>query len=239
MMYFRQANPANTGMKRDTAQIKYIVVHYTAGTKDTARNNVDAFTHLITKTSSHYFVDEVEVAQSVPVDRIAWHCGGKKYPNGAPAPFHGKCTNSNSIGVEMCSRINNRGQYYIPNQTEERTAEFVASIMLQYDIPIERVIRHYDVTGKHCPEPWVRVPDGWKFFLIKVKKYLDNYRPVEKEVDNVENRYQSLNEIPEVLRAEIKEMMDAGVLKGENGRLELTYDMIRCMVISWRIHKLK
>ena len=94
------SNRANYGGKR-TSQIAYIVVHYTASLGDTAKINADYFAREVVKASAHYFVDESAVWQSVPDDRIAWHCGGGMQGSGGHT-YYGKCKNANSIGVEIC-----------------------------------------------------------------------------------------------------------------------------------------
>lgn len=234
-MYYRQANPANfKRANRKKSDIKYIVVHYTAGKGDTARNNVDAFTHLVTKTSAHYFVDEKEVAMSVDPVNIAWHCGGKKYANGAPAPFHGKCTNSNSIGVEMCSDLYGN-QYVITADTQARAAKFVAQLMREYKVPIERVVRHYDVTGKWCPMPMVD-DRAWGKFLDMVKTYYKvGNSTAAQEVEKVKY-YEKIEDIPAgILRETVENLVDNGVIKGTGSGLHLTEDMIRTLIFVDRM----
>ena len=56
----------------------------------------------------------------------------------------------------MCSEKNNKGQYYINEQTQNKTLEVVQWLMEKYGVPLENVVRHYDVTGKLCPEPFVK-----------------------------------------------------------------------------------
>ena len=41
--------------------------------------------------------------------------------------------------------------------------------MNKYNIPIERVCRHFDVTGKLCPEPFVRNENEWQDFLRRLR----------------------------------------------------------------------
>ena len=40
--------------------------------------------------------------------------------------------------------------------------------MKKYDIPAANVIRHYDVTGKVCPEPYVRDTAAWNTFKTQI-----------------------------------------------------------------------
>ena len=137
--------------------IRYIVMHFTANDGDTAAGNANYFAGPNRKASAHYFVDEKEIYKTVRNGDVAWHCGAKKYR-------HDKCRNGNSIGIEMCSRKDANGQYYIKPETVANAAELVRSIMLAYGIPVDRVLRHFDVTGKACPEPWVRKPEDFEEF---------------------------------------------------------------------------
>lgn len=238
-MYYRKANSKNfSQVKRSVSNIHYIVVHYTAGKKDTARNNVDAFATHVTKTSAHFFVDEKEVCQSVPVEYAAWHCGGAKYKNGAPAPFYGKCLNANSIGVEMCSRFKD-GNFYIPYQTKILTARHVAELMRKYGVSLDHVIRHYDVTGKHCPEPFVRMPSEWAIFKTLVAQEYAKGGNTNGEMQKEENPkgvqemtyYEKLEEIPAgEMRDTVKDLNDLGIVKGTGKGLHLSEDMVRMLV---------
>lgn len=227
-MYYRKADPYNF-RGRGGKQIEYVVIHYDAGTKATARNNVDAFATHKPGTSAHYFVDENEVAQSVPENMSAQHCGGRKYNNGAPAPFHLNCMNSNSIGIELCSRKNGWGEYYIPVATQNRGARLVADIMRRFNIGMSHLIRHYDVTGKHCPEPFVREPRQWEDFKDLVEKYLN---PVEDEQEVKEHMiyYEKIGDIPDDVRREVVEdLVKKGVIKGTETGLHLSEDMVRIL----------
>ena len=150
---FQQAHRGNYTPRQGQARtIQYIVVHYTANSGDTAQNNLDYFAREVTGTSAHYFVDRASVRQSVLDTDIAWHCGAERYQ-------HPECRNSNSIGVEMCDSVG-----AVPAATRERTAAFVRELMERYQVPLENVLRHYDVTGKRCPAPWVDSPGEWEKF---------------------------------------------------------------------------
>lgn len=144
---------------RDTKKIEYIVIHFTAGFGDTSSGNCKYFKNNVTKSSAHYFVDSKEVLQSVPLDHAARHCGGKKL-SGNGGSLHGICTNTNSIGVELCN--DKKDPEYKPTEkTIENALELVRELMKKYSIPLKNVIRHYDVTGKCCPAYWVDTTE-WK-----------------------------------------------------------------------------
>ena len=150
---FVPADPSNYYSGRGGNPIKYIVVHYTANDGDTDEGNAHYFQGAGRRASAHYFVDEDSVTQSVRDTDGAWHCGGPL--ESSHHPLHNICMNRNSLGVEMCSdKVG--GKYVITAQTVDRTVELVRWLMAKYGIDVDHVVRHYDVTGKECPEPWVR-----------------------------------------------------------------------------------
>jgi N-acetylmuramoyl-L-alanine amidase CwlA len=144
--------------KNSTKRIKYIVVHY-VGSTGSAKNNADYFYNVYRGVSAHYFVGHKgEIWQCVDDADVAWHCGTKgKYK-------HRYCRNSNSIGIEMCCRKDSKGNWYFEDETVASTIELTKYLMKKYGVKIENVIRHYDVTGKQCPEPYVRNSAAWANF---------------------------------------------------------------------------
>ena len=150
------ANKSNYGAKRSTLAIKYIVVHYTANDGDTDENNGKYFKNNIVSASSHYFVDSDSVTQSVPDDYVAYSVGGKKYSNCSTTgggKFYGKCTNTNSLNIEICDDVKN-GVIYPSAQTIKNAIELTKQKMKEYNVPASNVIRHFDVNGKSCPAYW-------------------------------------------------------------------------------------
>ncbi len=140
-----------------TKEIRYLVVHYTANNGDTAWGNCQYFAREKVTASAHYFVDENEVCRSVRDEDTAYHCGASVYK-------HPECRNENSIGVELCSRKNADGTYYFLPDTIRRAQGLIRELMARYDIPVSRVVRHYDVTGKICPAP-LMLEGNWFDFL--------------------------------------------------------------------------
>lgn len=153
-MNFLQANSANY-LKGRTGTIQFIVIHYTGSSSaqgDTAKGNASYFANNEVKASAHYFVDEKEIWQSVKDADTAWHCG----KGSMPAIVHPTCRNFNSIGIEMCSKKNADGTYSIRNpETIEKAVQLTAQLVVAYGIPLGNILRHYDVTHKICPAPFV------------------------------------------------------------------------------------
>ena len=135
-------------------KIKYIVIHYT-GSEGTAANNVSYFNGGNRNASAHYFVDKSgEIREYCdPAKWYAWHCGGSL--ESSHHPYYGKCTNSNSIGIEICTHHNGKN-WEFTSKAVSAAIELTKSLMKQFGVAAANVIRHYDVTGKSCP----RVP-GW------------------------------------------------------------------------------
>lgn len=129
--------------------IKYIVVHY-VGAVSTALANAKYFQSTYRGASSHYFVDDTSIYQSVLDKDKAWSVGGTVYAN-TPHPLNKIATNSNTLNIEMCCVRNAAGSIAISDKTIENTQALIAQKMKEYNIPLANVIRHYDVTGKSCP----------------------------------------------------------------------------------------
>ena len=128
--------------------IKYIVIHY-VGAVSTAANNAAYFAGGDRGASAHYFVDDTSIWQSVEDKNAAWHCGGGRQSSDGGSLL-GKCTNLNSIGIEMCCKKKD-GKLYITDATKANTAWLVQYLMKKHSIPASRVVRHFDVNGKYCP----------------------------------------------------------------------------------------
>ena len=121
---------------------KYIVIHETANTK--AGANADAHynywnTSNSAKASAHFVVDDKKIIQLLPLDVKAWHVGDNK--------GYSDITNNNSIGIEIC--VNSDGNYDIAFQN---AVALTKQLMTELNIPIDRVVRHFDASGKNCPE---------------------------------------------------------------------------------------
>ena len=225
-MNFVQCNAANYRAGR-TQPVRYIVMHYTANNGDTARDNCDYY-HRVggLQASAHYFVDEYGAMQSVHEDDTAWHCGARAY-------WHPECRNANSIGIEMCSRKRADGSYYIKPETVANAAALAKDIMQRYGIDTDHVLRHYDVTGKRCPMPWVDDPEQWTAFndMLTPK----NTTTVEEDED-MATRYNTVAELPEWAQEETQKLIDRGALLGdEHGNLDVTMDMLRTMIVCQRM----
>ena len=143
--------------KNNVSRIKYIVIHY-FGSLGSAAAVANYFRSAYRGASAHYTLDEGDtVYQCVEDGDIAWHCGTKgKY-------LHPYCRNSNSIGIEVrpykidpsTAADATKKDWYFTDKTIDNLVVFTKYLMKKYNIPPENVVRHYDVTGKWCPRPYM------------------------------------------------------------------------------------
>lgn len=171
-------------------RIKYLVIHY-VGALGGAEANCKYYASQYIGASAHYYVGfSGEIWQSVEDKNIAWHCGTKS------GYKHPECRNANSLGIELCVR--NKGSladtsldWYFEDATVQAAIELTKELMAKHNVSADHVIRHYDVTGKICPNPyvynhtqhtweafkaelmgievkkssgWVQVTDGWMYY---------------------------------------------------------------------------
>ena len=181
------ANPGNYGGSRGAGQIKYLVFHYTGNDGDKSANNAAYFQKNIVKASAHYFVDDTTVYRSVPDLKVAWAVGGSKYANAdktGGGSMYGKITNTNSLSIEMCDTIQN-GVYQASEATLENAAALGRELMATYNIPLENVYRHFDVTGKHCPS-YLIAADKWAAFKSRLEETTMDNTPSSAHKEGVE-----------------------------------------------------
>lgn len=240
-MTFKQCNSSNYRAGREFA-INWICLHFTSNNGDTAQNNADFFARESgLRASAHYFVDPNGVVQSVKDGDTAWHCGRER-----GGSYYNDCRNANSIGIEMCS-VKRNGVYVIPEDTMKRAAKLTRELMAKYHVPVSRVCRHYDVTHKDCPEPWVRNPQLWqKFKDMLTEKEVEDMTEAQtrniakQEIANAEKAkkvYDTVDAVPAWGKATVQKLVNKGFLQGDDqGKLALTTDLLRLLVINDRAH---
>lgn len=89
-------------------------------------------------TSTQYIVGlNGEVIRIVPDNEIAYAAANKNY---------------GTIHIEVCYKQSS-GEFEQASKTALR--ELVQYLMKKYSIPADKVLRHYDLTGKYCPYYYV------------------------------------------------------------------------------------
>lgn len=204
--------------------IEYIVVHY-FGALGSAKSTCAYFKNVNRKASAHYFVDDYGIWQCVEDKNASWHCG-----DSGIGTFKGLCKNANSIGIETrpykistATMSAADTDWYFHEQTTDNLVELVKSLMVTHNIDIDHVIRHYDVTEKWCPRPWlgddVNAYYGktgnqlWAEFKTRLTESEGDIMTGE-EIYNALKEYTNTAEAPEWARLELAEAVELGITDG-------------------------
>lgn len=187
-------NPySRSGEKQN--KIEKIVVHWVGNANSTAIANRNYFENLKTthKTyaSSHYVIGlDGEIIRCIPEDEVAFHSGSYSM-------------NRKSIGIEDCHQDWD-GKFN--ENTYNSLVELCADICRRYNLSINAIIRHYDVTGKECPRYYVRNENEWIKFKNDVANKLGQATTdvVEKEGSDEPVRRYKNGSTKEVIYADTK-----------------------------------
>lgn len=231
---------------RGGTPIKYIVVHDTGnpsrGANATAHYNY--FNGGDRSSSADFFADDTQVlCVNDYYKYYTWHCGDG----------HGKygITNSNSVGIEFCINVDSDR-----DKTLERTAQLVRELMQELNIPIERVVRHYDASRKNCPQSmsgngWAQ----WYEFKEKLKGEdltMAQYEELKNEISQLTETIKVLatelhdlkhpmiynyidNNMPEWAREAVSWAVENGILNGDENGLNLDDKDLRFITMMWRM----
>lgn len=130
---------------------KYITFHNTANDAP-AENEITYMRNNNATVSYHFAVDDKEVIQGIETNRNAWHCGdGDGVTSG----------NRTSIGVEVCYSKSGGERY---KKAEALAIKFIAQLLKERGWGVDRVKKHEDWSGKHCPH---RVLDEGRWGAVK------------------------------------------------------------------------
>lgn len=164
----RYAKKGNYGGKRSTKDIKWIVIHWTGNDGDSDESNANYFATGLRYASAHAFVDDDSVSISVPANYISWSVGVDYQDQSSPykkygRKYAGKANNNNTYNIELCDTIKDC-KHVFSDDTINNAVSYTKKAMKKYGIDSDHVIRHFDVTGKICPHPFVVSNSLWKEF---------------------------------------------------------------------------
>lgn len=222
---------------RGSTKIEYIVIHDTGNTGigANAESHYRYFNGGNRSSSADFFVDDMQIlCINNYYEYYTWHCGDGRGKYGV--------SNRNSIGIEIC--INSDGNR---QKSIENTLILVRELMKELNIPIERVIRHYDASRKNCPSSmsknnWAE----WHEFKKRIQNSevlsMTQYEELKSMLNGLSDRLKKVENpmkygyvdanMPEYARPTIKKLMIKGYLKGDSsGNLNLTDEMLRTLVI--------
>ncbi|GCD83653.1 hypothetical protein PTHTG4_27170 [Parageobacillus thermoglucosidasius] len=151
--------------------VRKLVLHWTANPGASAENHFKYFDQTIIQAkryaSSHIFVDKNEAINIIPLDEVAYHANDGTYRG---VPELKPNANFLSIGVEMC--VEKDGTFH-PN-TIARTEDVFVELCKKFKLnPMKDIVRHYDITHKNCPAPWVKDFKAFEDFKKRVQAKLN------------------------------------------------------------------
>lgn len=155
---------------RANKKTEYIVIHYSSGSNDTAKNLGNYFkTNRERYAGAQFGIDEAgTIYQYGRLKDVCYSVGGvyTKQPGGSKYLY--KCTNYNSISIELCGIADNA-----PTKKQIEACRAVIDYIQKYRKHATKIIRHFDVNSKECPLRYAgpkNSPKGkaWSEFKKKV-----------------------------------------------------------------------
>ena len=149
--------------KAPNRTIKYLAIHYTAGASSAPgrAKGMKSSWEKSKRASADFGVDDESMVQFNPDPRNyrCWSVGDKKNPYSGGGRLYGIATNANTISIEICSNLKsgtsasktNHEGWYFTEAALNNAVKLSKILMKKYNIPIERIVRHYDISGKVCP----------------------------------------------------------------------------------------
>ena len=143
--------------------IKYLAIHYTAGDSSAPgrAKGMKASWEATKRASADFGVDDRDMVQFNPdlKNFKCWSVGDARKPAGGGSQFYGIATNANTISIEICSNLKpgyshqavNHDGWFFTEAALNNAVKLAKILMRKFNIPIERVVRHYDISGKICP----------------------------------------------------------------------------------------
>lgn len=156
-------SPTTCVTKTPNRKIKYIAIHYTAGGSSAAgrAKGMKNSWEKSRRGSADFGVDDRDIVQFNPdlLNYKCWSVGDKKNPYGGGGRLYGIATNANTISIEICSNLQagysaskaNHAGWYYTDKSLDNAVRLTKILMKKFNVPIERVVRHYDISGKICP----------------------------------------------------------------------------------------
>lgn len=217
---FIKPNQYSRPQKKITA-IRKIVIHWTANFGATANGHYNYFNTLKGRyASAHFFVDKNEALCIIPLNEIAYHANDGSYKGIAELKPN---ANFLSVGIEMC--VEKDGSFH--PDTIAGTIAVAVELCKRYKLdPMTDIVRHYDVTHKNCPAPWVKNSTPFNNFKKAVDSLVNKKveapkpvtpapsKPVEKPKTHTVEEGETYYAIAK------KYGMDVNVLMGYNPRVK-------------------
>lgn len=232
----------------------FIAIHYVASVtakKGTALNVAAWFANPQNRNGSADWIvdDELIVCYNNDPNRYCWAVGDDSRRNSKGGRLYGLAKNRNTVSIEICngSRSGKVGQannpdLYFTDAAIQNALELAAYLMKKHNIPIENVVRHYDISGKFCPGiiGWNTNSGSdaeWIKFKARLKQMVE---PESEDEDMTDEQVRKI--VREMLngndttpddwaKAEMREAIDLGITDGTRPKGYATRQEAAIMVL--------
>lgn len=162
-------------------EVRAVVAHWTANTKKGAgavanrnyfNNGSPGPGGKLRAASAHYCVDDKTIVQCLSDNEVGYHVGSVRYKPEGYKLFKdspGLSPNYFTVGYEMC--VNADADW---NITRANSIDLACHLLVKHGLPIQRLIRHFDVTGKDCPRMLLD-PKAWAEYKAEVLMLYQHY----------------------------------------------------------------
>ena len=235
-------NTRQMGRKRGHNEIRFIVIHDT-GNKSRGAGAMAHYRYLQGATrpgSAHYYVDDKEIIQTIGDSRVAWAVGdtwARKHRTRSDV------TNYNSISIELCINADSNGAAAYKN-----VLELTKNLMRKFNIPADRVVRHFDASGKPCPGSWqanrwakwwqfkadIKKPIEWPIDLSKTSDFGPGKKAAVEQKGEKAMEKRDINKVSPWAEKEWKEAQEVGITDGTRPGAVATREEVAAMILRSR-----
>ena len=234
-------NYKQIGRKRAHGAIRFIVIHDT-GNPGKGAGAMAHYRYLQGATragSAHYYVDDKEIIQTIGDSRVAWAVGDTWARKNRT---RSDVTNYNSVSIELCINSDSDKAAAYKNMLE-----LTKNLMRKFNIPADRVVRHFDASGKPCPGSWqankwakwwqfkadIKKPIEWQIDLSKSSEFgaaKAAGKTKEMKGENLMEK-RDINKVSPWAEKEWKEATEAGITDGTRPGAVATREEVAAMIL--------
>lgn len=216
--------------------VRAIVMHWTANTGKGANAiaNRNFFNRETTKASAHYIVDSKNIIRCIPDDEVAYHVGAKQYTAfGESIRPLGKTPNFSTIGIEMC--VNSDDDFAV---MKYKSRVLAAKLLLDNHLTIDDLVRHYDITGKNCPQFLLDVKE-WDIFresVFSILKKSSIYKARHYGIVATQSSTLNVRTTPNTISSEVIFKITKGhrveIIEEKDGWIKIGYGWVSAQYIK-------
>jgi len=122
--------------------IKYVGREYKKNNGKNKEINGEGFRY----GAGQFYVDSKMIGSPIPEDEVAYHVGSSRYTQTKFNLFGDENPNNYAIGIECCVNVDDDFNGMLNN-----LISLIYYLMEKYNLTVNDIYRHYDITGKYCP----------------------------------------------------------------------------------------